>query len=857
MSLTKKVLHKKHLDKCGNNNSIGGISSWNDLSDKPFYDYPYRVNGDKANSEILVEVSASVGYYYAGDNTPSDDLGNYILYIGDEECFATNVVFNANNVLYYTNKNTIFPYAIKTTKDNVTITINNKTISLSKTGLYLFYYPSGDRVVTALTAGQLKFIDSKYIEGATIIPINKKGDDSITAEEFCALKAGFYFIHNKLSIKFIDEQDNITDTTIWGLICKFAGDYYVDCYTLGVCYWINKDTIDGVKCLVSTEIYPIADTNIMATKEYVDEAVENNKQVQANWSQNDNTQSDYIKNKPQTVSSVNGKSGAVTLNYSDVNALPNTTTIPSKLSELDNDKKFVNKTELEESIVECQKSFMKAPVKVHFPFKGYDTGDCTIIETENNVIMIDCGEKVANVSGSKSSIDVLIEYLVANNLTKIDYFMVSHFHTDHLGAGSSSVPYGLQTLFADSRINTTTTKFLLPHKDINYSSFLGYSNSTPTAKTLESKVKELCTGNRSYRYPENNEELIVDDCIFTFHNIGSKYYDEYYAETAGTMNEATSKTIYNNFSMVVQMSHGNNKFLFTGDIQQKAQKLIADVIKNPDVVKIEHHGLNYTSHDDYLKVIAPKYTVVMEYEVHIDGDTERRETFNKCRLTGTVFSSNLNGNIVITSENNTLTAISEKGNTNESHIRTLDSGKGLNYNEDLNGRTEVGEFFSWGTNLTSTLKNCLVKEGGFKLIVERLVVGNKSGIRQTIIVDGEYDGVAYSRIQYDYGSNNWSPWSCESPFAKGINLSKSVDLNDCLDNVTYRTSDGTVSASLLNAPSGLDSKIKIINHALGSSDVKQIILTSNSANQVFYTRYAHRTDSSKNSSWYKFEGTKV
>lgn len=252
------------------------------IKNRPFYDYPYRINGDKANSEIFVEVSASVGYYYASDNTPSDDLGNYILYIGDEECFATNVIFNANNVLYYTNKNNTYPYAIKTTEDNITITINKKTISFAKTGLYLFYYPSGDRVVTALSAGQLKFIESKYIEGATIIPINKRGDDSITPEEFCALKAGFYFIHNKLSIKFIDEQDNITDTTIWGLICKFEGDYYVDCYTLGVCYWINKDTIDGIECLVSTEIYPIADTNIMATKEYIDEALKKNQLKEIN-----------------------------------------------------------------------------------------------------------------------------------------------------------------------------------------------------------------------------------------------------------------------------------------------------------------------------------------------------------------------------------------------------------------------------------------------------------------------------------------------------------------------------------------------------------------------------------------------
>lgn len=46
---------------------------------------------------------------------------------------------------------------------------------------------------------------------------------------------------------------------------------------------------------------------------------------------------------PETgVSSVNGKTGAVVLTASDVGALPNTTVIPTKISELDNDSGFVD-----------------------------------------------------------------------------------------------------------------------------------------------------------------------------------------------------------------------------------------------------------------------------------------------------------------------------------------------------------------------------------------------------------------------------------------------------------------------------------------------------------------------------------
>lgn len=51
---------------------------------------------------------------------------------------------------------------------------------------------------------------------------------------------------------------------------------------------------------------------------------------------------------PETgVSSVNGKTGAVVLTASDVGALPNTTTIPTKTSQLDNDSGFIDSSALD------------------------------------------------------------------------------------------------------------------------------------------------------------------------------------------------------------------------------------------------------------------------------------------------------------------------------------------------------------------------------------------------------------------------------------------------------------------------------------------------------------------------------
>lgn len=50
---------------------------------------------------------------------------------------------------------------------------------------------------------------------------------------------------------------------------------------------------------------------------------------------------------PYPVKSVNGKTGAVTLNASDVNALPDTTVIPDKTSQLDNDSGYITNSALD------------------------------------------------------------------------------------------------------------------------------------------------------------------------------------------------------------------------------------------------------------------------------------------------------------------------------------------------------------------------------------------------------------------------------------------------------------------------------------------------------------------------------
>ena len=93
---------------------------------------------------------------------------------------------------------------------------------------------------------------------------------------------------------------------------------------------ITEDNLTASRALVSNSSGKVAVSNVTSTELGYLDGVTSNVQTQLNK-----------KLEKAPVTSVNNKTGAVQLNASDVGALPNTTVIPSKTSQLDNDSGFI------------------------------------------------------------------------------------------------------------------------------------------------------------------------------------------------------------------------------------------------------------------------------------------------------------------------------------------------------------------------------------------------------------------------------------------------------------------------------------------------------------------------------------
>ena len=100
---------------------------------------------------------------------------------------------------------------------------------------------------------------------------------------------------------------------------------------LGAASTITEDNLVANRALVSNSSGKVAVSNVTSTELGYLDGVTSNVQTQLNK-----------KLEKAPVTSVNNKTGAVQLNASDVGALPDTTVIPSKTSQLDNDSGFIS-----------------------------------------------------------------------------------------------------------------------------------------------------------------------------------------------------------------------------------------------------------------------------------------------------------------------------------------------------------------------------------------------------------------------------------------------------------------------------------------------------------------------------------
>lgn len=194
-------------------------------------------------------------------------------------------------------------------------------------------------------------------------------------------------------------------------------------------------------------------------------------------------------------------------------------------------------------------------IKVYF----FDVGQA------DSIFVMSSGECMLIDAGNNADGKLIVKQLENMNIDTIDYVVGTHPHEDHIG--------GLDDVINNFKIKNV----LMPKK-------------TTTTKTYEDVLKAIKNANLKIKTPK------VGDIFY----VGMAK-----CEVMGIENDAEN---LNENSIIIELTYGEKKFLFTGDAEVANEKLRSwDDI---DVLKVAHHGSRTSSSEEFLEQVKPEYAII-------------------------------------------------------------------------------------------------------------------------------------------------------------------------------------------------------------------------------------------------------
>ena len=215
--------------------------------------------------------------------------------------------------------------------------------------------------------------------------------------------------------------------------------------------------------------------------------------------------------------------------------------------------------------------------EIHFINVGQ--GDAVAVKFDNGkVMLIDSGTELYK--------DKLFNYLdnilIVNDV--IDYLVLTHIDADHSGN------------IIDILNKYEIRNFYRPKLYSTYE----HNNATNSNEIFDNIISITTSKGIDTYYNEVGVTLSVGLSMLTWLSpIGVSFDDNLES---------------NEYSPVIRLDYNGKSALFTGDIDDKIEESLVTRYNNSeldvDVLKIAHHGSNYSTSEEFLRVTTPKYACI-------------------------------------------------------------------------------------------------------------------------------------------------------------------------------------------------------------------------------------------------------
>ncbi len=204
--------------------------------------------------------------------------------------------------------------------------------------------------------------------------------------------------------------------------------------------------------------------------------------------------------------------------------------------------------------------YVSGTLQVHFLDVGH--ADCALLQCGDQFALID-GGNYADGAG-------IVAYLEKQGVEKLELVVGTHPHEDHIG--------GLSVVLE-----------AFPAEQV-------WTSAIPdSSKTVTAFLDAISDQGLTPRQPEPGATFQLGDAVITVLGpVRTDYEDA------------------NDLSLVLMVQFGSSRFLFTGDMEQTAERDLlesgADV--RADVLKVGHHGSSSSTGYLFLRAVAPTWGVL-------------------------------------------------------------------------------------------------------------------------------------------------------------------------------------------------------------------------------------------------------
>ena len=250
---------------------------------------------------------------------------------------------------------------------------------------------------------------------------------------------------------------------------------------------------------------------------------------------------------------------------------------------------------------------------IQINFIDVGQGDCTLITLKNKkTILIDGGDCTESFDYGER---VVAPYLLNKGITNIDYMIISHFDSDHVG--------GLRYIVQNFKVQNI---------------FIGvqFENNS----NLDYMLNLIQDKNIKLKILEKGDKYIFDKEVFIEVLFPIK-------------SEGIQENSINNNSLVFKLYLEGIWCLFTGDIESVAEMLTKYNKNNLkcDILKVPHHGSNTSSSDEFVELTKPQIVLIGCGKNNKFGHPNKGVLNKYKEINAKIYRTDLNGEINIKIKN--------------------------------------------------------------------------------------------------------------------------------------------------------------------------------------------------------------